>query len=122
LSPEFYSGGVDIEGIGISKTEWWQIECKGASKGTPQTRRTNFDRALSSVVSYYEDAFPGWTDEKNSNRPVPFLGLALPSTSYYLHHLKQRVRRPLRQKLNLWILLFDPQAKHIRSISPMDDY
>jgi len=47
----FSSEGQDV--MGISSTEWWQVECKGSGKGTPQTQRNNFDRALASVVSYY---------------------------------------------------------------------
>src|SRR3989304_7215242 len=55
----FSSEGADI--LGISETEWWNVECKGSGTGVSQTQRNNFDRALASTVSYYE--------EKPSNLP-----------------------------------------------------
>ena len=116
--PAFYSSGPDV--LGISKSEWWQIECKGSGTGKKQTQRNNFDRALASVVSYYEEDTKRLPDKfKNAN---PFLGLALPATSEYLAELTRRVRMSLRRRLNLWILLYDPEADSIRSISPTDNY
>lgn len=117
----FSSGGADI--IGISTTEWWNIECKGSGTGVSQTQRNNFDRALASVVSYYE--------EKPSNLPKEYaqytnvrscLGLALPASKAYLNELKKRVRQPLRKTLNLWILLYEHNSKKIRAISPSETY
>ena len=51
--PKFVGSGPDI--IAVSEREWWCVECKGVGTGKPQTQRNNFDRALASVVSYYED-------------------------------------------------------------------
>jgi hypothetical protein len=54
IRPINFSGdGPDV--CCISEKEWWQVECKGAGSGKPQTQRNNFDRALASVVSYYEE-------------------------------------------------------------------
>jgi len=117
----FSSEGADI--LGISETEWWNVECKGSGTGVSQTQRNNFDRALASTVSYYE--------EKPSNLPVkyaqyenarPYLGLALPASKAYLNELKRRVRLPLRKTLNLWILLYDLNSKKIRAVSPEEGY
>jgi len=65
INPSFSSDGADI--LALSEKEWWHIECKGAGSGKPQTQRTNFDRALSSVVSYY--------GEDNSKLPEKFSGV-----------------------------------------------
>jgi len=117
----FSAEGADI--IGISSTEWWKIECKGSGTGKSQTQRNNFDRALASTVSYYE--------EKPSNLPTkyahymnaqPYLGLALPASQAYLKELKRRVRQSLRKALNLWVLLYESNSNKIRAVSPEDDY
>jgi hypothetical protein len=117
----FSSEGADV--IGISATEWWKVECKGSGTGKSQTQRNNFDRALASAVSYYE--------EKPSNLPKEYarygnaqsyLGLALPASRAYLNELKRRVRLPLRKALNLWVLLYEPNSKKIRAISPEESY
>ena len=117
FSPE----GPDI--IGISETEWWQVECKGSGKGVQSTQRNNFDRALASVVSYYEEETKGlpkkYEQYKNAQS---YLGLALPASPAYLKELKKRVRKPLREILNLWILLYEPELKSIRAVSPEDSY
>ena len=118
---------ISIEGAdiaAISRTEWWQVECKGTGSGKKQTQRNNFDRALASVVSYYED---DPSDDRlglpeGYKKAQPFLGLALPDSNEYLNELTRRVRRPLRQKLNLWILLYESDTELIRSISPTDEY
>lgn len=118
IQPKFYSEGPDISGI--SATEFWQIECKGSGSGKSQTQRNNFDRALSSVVSYYDDCASKLPEQlKNVQQ---YLGLALPATRDYLRELTRRVRKPLRQKLNLWILLYDFESKSIRAVSPNDEY
>ena len=114
----FSNVGSDI--IGISMTEWGQIECKGAGAGKKQTHRNNFDRALASVVSYFEENTNKLPEKYRDAKP--FLGLALPSIPEYTSELKKRVRKSLRQKLNLWILLYEPKEKKIRPISPNDDY
>ncbi len=105
--------GQDV--VAFSKTEFWQIECKGAGGGKQSTQRNNFDRALASVVSYFEDS-----DETTNYHTR--LGLALPATPTYLHLLNERVRKPLRKRLNLWVLLFDPLTKSICAVSPDEEY
>ena len=108
------SDGQDV--VAFSKTEFWQIECKGAGEGKQSTQRNNFDRALASVVSYFEDS-----DETTNYQSR--LGLALPATPTYLHLLNERVRKPLRERLDLWVLLLDPQdKKSIRAVSPDEEY
>ena len=104
----FFKGrGPDIEAE--SDRELWLIECKGAGTGKLATQRNNFDRALASVVSYYDAG-------------VTALALALPETPAYLSELKRRVRKPLRQRLKLWVLLYSPISKTIRAVSPDDDF
>ncbi len=116
----FSSEGPDIKAT--DGLEWWQIECKrGEGRGKKRTQQEHFLRGLSSVVSYYEETVP---DEESDylKKARPVLGLALPATPVYLHELRRKVRKPLRQRLNLWILLYDPKAKAIRAVSPDDDY
>ena len=109
----------DADIIGISETEWWQVECKGSGKGVASTQRNNFDRALASIVSYYEDETRELPKEYEQYRNAqPYLGLALPASPKYLKELKRRVRQSLRKRLNLWILLYEPESKSIRVISP----
>ena len=107
----------------ISKSEWWQVECKSAGVGKPQTQRNNFDRALASVVSYYGAPLPELPEEFHAvTQAQPYLGLAIPATGAYLRELRRRVRSPLRQRLNLWILLYEPRSGEIRGVSPDDSY
>ena len=73
-SPSFTGNGADI--LGFSDSEWWIVECKGSGTGKPPTQRNNFDRALASVVSYFEDE-PQGIPQKNLK---VCLGLALPET------------------------------------------
>jgi len=112
------SEGPDI--VGISSTEYWRIECKGSGLGKQSTQRNNFDRALASVVSYYTDTLPDHGKEFQAARM--HLGLGLPETSDYLRELKRRVQKPLRRRLNLWILLYQPESQTIRAVSPEDKY
>ncbi|MDD5458409.1 MAG: hypothetical protein PHF37_03345 [Phycisphaerae bacterium] len=117
----FSRSGPDI--IGVSENEWWQIECKGSGSGKTQTQRNNFDRALASVVSYYCDNLINLPARYTKfNRAVPYLGLALPASQDYLNELRNRVRQPLRKKLNLWVLLYGPESKKIKAVSPEDNY
>ena len=118
VNPTFSRHGADI--IGFSTEEWWQVECKGAGSGTSQTYRNNFDRALASVVSYYEDAAKDLPEFCQA--AIPFLGLAFPLHPVYMRQLTRRVRKPLRVRLNLWILLYDSKSKSIKAISPADEY
>ena len=100
--PPFVSSGPDI--VAVSDKEWWCVECKGAGTGKSATQRNNFDRALASVVSYYENSpqvppqFEDWAIGS-----TVFLGLALPATTDYVSQLVKRVRPPLRQRLNQWV-------------------
>lgn len=121
----FVRDGPDI--TAISRSEYWQIECKGAGTGKRGTQRNNFDRALASAVSYYTESPPDFAKEGltafavfNSARPV--LGLALPGTHDYMSELKRRVKKPLRKALNLWVLLYDRSERTVRGIVPEDDY
>lgn len=107
--------GPDV--IGVSKTEFWQIECKGCGPVKTQTHRNNFDRALASVVSYYGNT--PFDDIENRN---PYLGLALPNIPVYISELRHRVRIPLRRQLNLWVLLYDLNTKLIYPITPDKEY
>jgi len=117
----FSDEGPDI--VGISATEWWQVECKGSGAGKAQTQRNNFDRALASVVSYYEKEakklpknYQGWS------KAQPYWGLALPASRAYPNELKKRVRQPLRKVLNFWVLLYETESEKIRAVSPEDSY
>lgn len=118
FEPAFKGAGPDV--VAVSEDEWWQVECKGVGTGKPQTQRNNFDRALASVVSYYDDApeeLPNWAEGA-----TPFLGLALPASTTYLSELKRRVRLPLRRQLNLWVLLYDSSTKAIHAVNPAGEY
>jgi len=114
FQPAFLSGGPDI--VAISKKEWWHVECKGTGTGKRQTQRNNFDRALASVVSYFGEGRPELLEEYPNAKQ--YLGLALPASPIYIHLLLNKVKKPLRKALNLWILLFEPKTKSIRSIPP----
>ena len=115
IKPNFVINGPDL--IGQSNAEYWLVECKGSGSGKPSTQRNNFDRALASVVSYFEDTPP-----KAGSGATVCLGLALPKTPSYVKELVRRVRLPLRQKLNLSILLYDISSESIEHIKPSDEY
>ena len=111
----FYSSkGPDI--TGVSGDEIWQIECKGIGAGKDATHRNNFDRALASTVSYYEDHVDGWPNQK------PIIGLALPDAPIFRRLLKSKVRGSLRRRLNLWVLLFNRNDHAITPIEPIVDF
>ena len=114
----FASSGPDV--IAVSAKEYWIVECKGIGKGQTQTHRNNFDRALASTVSYYEDSPVDAPDCAKDS--TIFLGLALPSSKHYIRELKRRVRMPLRKRLNLWVLMYNPASKEIKDVSPETDY
>jgi len=118
FKPEFRHSGPDI--IAVSDSEYWAVECKGSGLGKPATQRNNFDRALASAVSYYEDQ-PTEMPDKYKTAKV-YVGLALPNTKQYLKELRRRVRKPLRKKLNLWVLLYDPESEEVQGISPDGEY
>jgi len=119
--PGFVDTGPDV--IAISLSEFWQIECKGSGVGKQQTQRNNFDRALASCVSYYESKLPGdWSDITETSETKTRLGLALPNSADYIRELKRRVRKPLREQLGLWVLLYLPERTSIQAIAPNQDY
>lgn len=118
FSPQFSTGGADIEAF--SEKEWWRVECKGSGTGKSQTQRNNFDRALASVVTYFEAPSSSLGLDYADIRL--FLGLALPASPEYLRELTQRVRIPLRKQLNLWVLLYDPNNGSIRAVEPTEDF
>jgi hypothetical protein len=115
--PEFTGRGADV--VGVSDSEWWAIECKGSGTGQAPTHRNNFDRALASVVSYYEDGPPAEVGARYANARV-YLGLALPRATGYVNELRKRVRSPLRMRLNLWVLLYDPTSQELMAVPPQE--
>lgn len=118
---DFRSDGPDI--IAVSKSEFWQIECKGAGQGKHSTQRNNFDRALASAVTYFIDKSPKFPSELSFlNDAIPFLGLALPASRNYLSQLRSRLHAPLRKRINLWVLLYDLKSKTIVPVSPDESY
>lgn len=114
VRPKFSNSGADI--LAISEKEWWHVECKGVGSGKPQTQRNNFDRALSSVVSYFGEDNSGLPGKFSS--AIQYLALALPSTDLYIRELKRRVRKPLRERINLFILLYNISSNKILAIEP----
>ncbi|HWP92514.1 MAG TPA: hypothetical protein VNN20_10005 [Thermodesulfobacteriota bacterium] len=100
------SQGPDI--VAKNEKRIWKVECKGLGEGKQSTLRNNFDRALASVVSYYDDS------ENNELH----LALAIPYNQDYNWQIINRVRKPLRMRLNLWILLYFSQARIIVPFSP----
>ena len=98
------SNGPDI--IATKDSITWKIECKGLGSGSTSTLRNNFDRALASTVSYF--------DQKNNLR----VGLAIPREKTYVNNIKTRIPKTLREKLNLWIFLFNPDKNAIDCYEP----
>ena len=88
----FKSTGPDI--VASSGAELWRFECKGMGEGTPQTQKNNFDRAVASVVSYYESS-----DLR--------LGLALASGYLLEYRFGNRLPVALRKALNLWVFVVE---------------
>jgi hypothetical protein len=118
---DFRTDGPDV--TAVSKSEFWQVECKGAGQGKQSTQRNNFDRALASTVSYFIDQSPQFPGELSIlNGAIPFLGLALPATRDYLDQLRRRLRIPLRKRLNLWVLLYDLKSHTIIPVAPDESY
>ena len=115
--PAFSSVGADVEAL--SDTEWWRVECKGTGIGKSQTQRNNFDRALSSAVTYFEE--PPYSICAAHPNARLFLGLALPASPEYTRELRRRVRPPLRKCLNLWVLLYEHDNHNIRAVAPSEE-
>lgn len=100
----FNSSGADLTARKDSTT--WKIECKGLGTGTPQTLRNNFDRTLASTVSYF--------DRRNDLR----IGLAMPRDYAYINLIRSKIPQALREAINLWILLYNPDGNTIDSYEP----
>ena len=94
----FKPKGPDI--IARSGESIWKIECKDLGKGEPQTLRTNFDRAVSSAVSYLDT--PGMR-----------LGIALANDYIWALDFGQRLPRTLREVINPWIFLVENNSVHL---------
>jgi hypothetical protein len=103
----YSSGGADI--IAQNDNEIWKVECKGRGGGKLQTLRNNFDRALASVITYFDNE-----DKKQ------FLALAIPKSPSYLKQLT-RISKPLRKAINLWILLVDERDNFVTEYKPDDN-
>lgn len=88
----FRQRGPDI--IASSGTVIWKLECKGMATARTQTHRNNFDRAVASVVSYYDT-------------PQARLGLALGGDYLWNYWLGDRLPVALRKALGLWVLLVE---------------
>jgi hypothetical protein len=86
----FKNRGPDI--VAISGGTVWKVECKGMGTGKAQTHKNNFDRALASVVSYYD-------------KPGTRLGLALANDYLWKYSYGKRLPKPLREALEMWVLL-----------------
>ncbi len=118
INPSFIRDGADM--IALSEKEWWHIECKGSGGGKPQTQTAKFHIVLSSVVSHYGEDKSILPERCRS--ADQYLGLSIPETKQYLNELNRRVKRPLRQRLNLWVLLYDISTRTIRAIEPNQEY
>ncbi len=94
LFPEalFKNCGPDI--VARSNDSIWKLECKGLGKGSPQTLRTNFDRAVASAMSYYDS-------------PGTRIGLALANDYLWVLDFGQRLPCTLREATNLWVFLLE---------------
>lgn len=88
----FKNRGPDI--VARSGTTVWKFECKGIGQGTAQTHRNNFDRAVASVVSYYDT-------------PQTRLGLALANDYLWEHTFGGRLPMHLREAIGLWVFLIE---------------
>ena len=105
LPSNFESNGPDI--IAMKDNIVWKVECKGLGIGVTSTLRNNFDRALSSTVSYY--------DKAQGVR----LGLAMPQESSYLKLIQNKIPQALRLKLDLWIFIWDSHNQRLNVIEPI---
>ena len=88
----FKARGPDI--VANSNEGIWKIECKGLGKGRRQTLRNNFDRAVSSVISYLDT-------------PETRIGIALANDYLGALDLGQRLPRALREITDLWVFLLE---------------
>ena len=72
----------------------WKFECKGIAPAEPQTHRNNFDRALASVVSYFD-------------APQLRIGLALAGDYLWEYRFGERLPQSLREAIGLWLFLME---------------
>lgn len=91
----FKAKGPDI--VACSQEGVWKIECKGLGKGKAQTHRNNFDRAVASVISYFDD-------------PSTRLGLAVANDYLWAYNLSERLPQTLRAVTNLWVFLLENET------------
>lgn len=86
----------------------WRIECKGTSLSTTyQTNRNNFDRAVASVVSYYDG-----TERLR-------LGLAIPEELGKLLHA--RLPQALREAIDLWVFIYSKADNEVFLFAPEEE-
>ena len=88
----FIRKGPDIEAI--KEDNIWKIECKGLGDVQPETLKNNFDRAVASVVSYY--------DRSSGLRT----GLAFPEVEGYMKLIQNKLPRALREAISLWLFIY----------------
>ncbi len=98
----FPSNGPDI--LASKDGKKWKVECKGYSDSTPQTQRNNFDRALASCVTYFD------------NKENVKLGLAVPD--FYKSDIQKRIPIALRETLKMSIFLFNTKNSIIEHYEP----
>lgn len=99
---KFLASGPDI--IASKGSIKWKIECKGYSNATTQTLRNNFDRALASCVTYFDDT------------TNVCLGLALPD--YYAIEVQKRIPIALRIALRMSIFLYNTTNQIVEHFEP----
>lgn len=87
----------------------WKIECKGLGEGVSQTLRNNFDRALSSAVSYY--------NQRDGLR----LGLAMAECWDYNYLIRDRIPKALREALDMWIFIYSAADDELYVFEPSED-
>jgi hypothetical protein len=83
----------------------WKFECKGLGRGKPRTHRNNFDRAVASVVSYYDG-------------PDIRLGLSIAEDYLWKYNFGKRLPTALRESIGLWLFLYNPQRKEVYHFEP----
>ncbi len=90
--------GPDI--VASSYEDVWKIECKGLGSGGSSTQRSNLDRAVASVVSYFDS-------------PETRLGLALANDYLWEFNFGKRLPRALREAINLWVLVLENENVYL---------
>ncbi|MEE9325281.1 MAG: hypothetical protein V3U90_07020 [Dehalococcoidia bacterium] len=93
----FKPRGPDI--VARSEECIWNFECKGLGNGAPQTHKNSFDRAVASVVSYYDS-------------PQIRLGLALAGDYLCVYNFADKLPQSLREAINLWVFSVENQEAY----------